>query len=130
MNRAIKRLRKKSPSQKVSTDTDYLLSNKANATRLLESMKQDRYREAASKRFQKIVLPKKVDRANFMLLTSHQAQIVFMICKEKTVKEIASKLNITEKTLFNTRLNIFKKLAVKSTVGLVKYVYKYGYLKF
>ena len=93
-------------------------------------MKQDRYREEASKRFKKIVLPKKVDRANFVLLTRHQVQIVFMICKEKTVKEIASKLNITEKTFFNTRLNIFKKLAVKSTVGLVNYVYKYGYLKF
>lgn len=129
MNRTIKRLRKNPPSQKESTETDYPLSNRADATRLLkESMKQ--YRGAVPKRFQKLIFPKKVDRANFMLLTGHQAKIVFMICKEKTAKEIASKLNISEKTFFNTRLNIFKKLAVKSTVGLVKYVYKYGFLKF
>jgi DNA-binding CsgD family transcriptional regulator len=53
-----------------------------------------------------------------------------MICKEKTVGEISEKLNISESTFFNTRLNIFKKLGVKSSIGLVKYVYKYKYLKF
>ena len=72
----------------------------------------------------------KTSRKNFKLLTDHQARIVFMICKEKTVSEISAKFNIAEKTFFNTRARILKKLGVKSTVGLVKYVYKYGYLKF
>lgn len=80
-------------------------------------------------RSQKMIMPTKVSRENFKLLTNHQVRMVFMICREKTVSEIALKFNIAEKTFFNTRAIIFKKLAVKSTVGLVKYVYKYGYLK-
>lgn len=69
------------------------------------------------------------NRQRFNLLTRHQIAIVFMICREKTVGEIAQKLGISQSTFFNTRLIIFKKLGVKSTVGLVKYVYKYQYLK-
>lgn len=63
------------------------------------------------------------------MLTDHQVKMVFMICKEKTVSEISRKFNIAEKTFFNTRARILKKLGVKSTVGLVKYVYKNGFLK-
>ena len=71
----------------------------------------------------------KLGKANFRLLTAHQVKIAFMICNDKTVKEIAKKLNISDKTFFNTRLIIFRKLGVKSTVGLVKYIYKNKYLK-
>lgn len=77
----------------------------------------------------KLVMPAKISRANFNLLTDHQAKMAFMICQEKSVREIAKKFDISEKTFFNTRINILKKLGVKSTVGLVKYVYKYKYLK-
>ncbi|MBX7090878.1 MAG: LuxR C-terminal-related transcriptional regulator [Cyclobacteriaceae bacterium] len=69
------------------------------------------------------------NRQRFNLLTKHQTVIVFMICREKTVGEITRKLGISKSTFFNTRLTIYKKLGVKSTVGLVKYVYKYKYLK-
>lgn len=80
--------------------------------------------------FKKMVMPTKISQANFKLLTEHQIKMVFMICREKSVGEIAEKFNISEKTFFNTRNSIFKKLGVKSSVGLVKYVYKYKYLKF
>lgn len=70
------------------------------------------------------------NRQRFNFLTRHQVDIVFMICREKTVGEITRKLGISKSTFFNTRLTIYKKLGVKSTVGLVKYVYKYKYLKF
>lgn len=69
-------------------------------------------------------------RQRFNFLTKHQTVIVFMICRERTVDEITRKLGISKSTFFNTRLTIYKKLGVKSTVGLVKYVYKYEYLKF
>ncbi len=72
----------------------------------------------------------KSNRHRFDLLTKHQAAIVLMICREKTVGEISRKLGISQSTFFNTRLTIFKKLGVKSTVGLVKYVYRYKFLKF
>lgn len=77
-----------------------------------------------------IKVPTKFNQQRFSLLTKHQGDIVFMICKEKTVGEISRKLDISQSTFFNTRLTIYKKLGVKSTVGLVKYVYKYKYLKF
>lgn len=74
-------------------------------------------------------MPAKLVKARFKLLTAHQVKIAFMICNDKTVSQIAKKLNISDKTFFNTRMIIFKKLGVKSTVGLVKYVYKHKYLK-
>lgn len=77
-----------------------------------------------------IKVPTKLNQQRFSLLTKHQRDIVFMICREKTVGEISRKLDISQSTFFNTRLTIFKKLGVKSTVGLVKYVYKHKYLKF
>lgn len=78
----------------------------------------------------KLVIPKQISRENFKLLTDHQVEIAFMICNEKSVSEIARRFNISEKTFFNTRTNIFKKLGVKSSIGLVKYIYRYKYLKF
>jgi DNA-binding CsgD family transcriptional regulator len=78
---------------------------------------------------EKSEFPTKVNRSNFKLLTDHQAKMAFMICEEKTVAQISKKFKITEKTFFNTRTIILKKLALKTTVGLVKYIYKYRYLK-
>lgn len=78
----------------------------------------------------KVILPSRVSRNNFKLLTEHQAEITFMICREKTVSEICRKFAISQSTFFNTRSVIYRKLAVKSTVGLVKYIYRFKYLKF
>lgn len=130
MSRELKRVKGNPRSKEASEETDFLLSTKANAKRLSESIKQDKLGKTTVRKGERMIMPRKISRANFKLLTDHQVKIVFMICKEKSAGEIARKLNISEKTFFNTRLNIFKKMAVKSTVGLVKYVYKYGYLKF
>ena len=78
----------------------------------------------------KTTIMHKSDRQRFRLLTKHQVAIVIMICQEKIVGEITRKFDISKSTFFNTRLAIFKKLGVKSTVGLVKFVYKFKYLKF
>lgn len=128
MSKALKKLRRNARSEKISSETDLLLSTKANVKRLSDSIKQDKLDRAVTKN-QRMIMPNKISRANFKLLTDHQIKMLFMICNEKTAREIAKKFNISEKTFFNTRLNIFKKLAVKSTIGLVKYVYKYQYLK-
>jgi DNA-binding CsgD family transcriptional regulator len=129
MKKVLKRKKKNSPLDQRNNETDYLLSTKANSKRLSSSIKQANLGKVFTIG-KKILLPKKVSGENFKLLSNHQTKIAFMICKEKTVGEIAQILNISESTFFNTRINIFKKLGVKSTVGLVKYVYKYGYLKF
>jgi DNA-binding CsgD family transcriptional regulator len=129
MIKVLKKLKRRLPSKEASNETDFLLSTEANAKRLSESIKQDKLGRTIILKGERMIMPRKIGRANFKLLTDHQIRIVFMICKEKSAGEIARKLNISEKTFFNTRLSIFKKLAVKSTIGLVKYVYKYKYLK-
>lgn len=129
MSKALKKLVRNPRSEKISSETDLLLSTKANVKRLSDSIKQDKLGKATTKN-QKMTMPNKISRANFNLLTDHQIKMVFMICNEKSVSEIARKFNISEKTFFNTRINIFKKLGVKSSVGLVKYVYRYKFLKF
>jgi len=78
----------------------------------------------------KLIYPKRVHRSNFKLLTEHQVKIAFMICNEKSVSQICAKLGISEKTYFNLRSVVIKKLAVKTTIGLVKYIYRFGYLEF
>lgn len=129
MKKGHKKQKGKPRLEKVSNEANFLLSTESNAKRLSESIKQDQLGKTIIMKGERMIMPKKIGRANFKLLTDHQIKIVFMICKEKSAGEIARTLNISEKTFFNTRLNIFKKLVLKSTVGLVKYVYKYGYLK-
>ena len=62
-------------------------------------------------------------------LTDREAEILLLICRELTIKEIADKLSISENTARNHRVNIMEKLAVKNTVGLVRYAYETGLLK-
>jgi len=59
-------------------------------------------------------------------LTPRERDILRMICEEKTMKEIASALSISEKTAHTHKLNIQSKLKVKGTVGLIKSAYEFG----
>jgi len=53
-------------------------------------------------------------------LTEREREILKLICSEKSLKEIANQLSLSEKTVQSHKLNIQSKLHVKSTVGLVK----------
>lgn len=53
-------------------------------------------------------------------LTEREIEILKMICSEKSLREIALQLSLSEKTVQSHKLNIQSKLRVKSTVGLVK----------
>jgi two-component system, NarL family, response regulator DegU len=59
-------------------------------------------------------------------LTPRERDVLRMICEEKTMKEIASTLLISEKTVHTHKLNIQSKLKVKGTVGLIKSAYEFG----
>lgn len=59
-------------------------------------------------------------------LTPRERDVLRMICEEKTMKEIASALLISEKTAHTHKLNIQGKLKVKGTVGLIKSAYEFG----
>lgn len=59
-------------------------------------------------------------------LTEREVEVLTLVCKEKTNKEIALQLNITYDTVDFHRKNIYKKTNSSNVVGLVKYAIKSG----
>jgi len=59
-------------------------------------------------------------------LTIREIEILLLICKEMTSKEISERLHISEKTFFNHRTNIMEKTGSKSNIGLLKYALRKG----
>jgi DNA-binding NarL/FixJ family response regulator len=59
-------------------------------------------------------------------LTDREKQIVELVCRELSSKEIADKLSISERTIEHHRSSIMKKLGVRNTIGLVHYAYQSG----
>ncbi|WP_423148351.1 response regulator [Rubrolithibacter danxiaensis] len=58
-------------------------------------------------------------------LTDREMDILRLLVKELTSKEIAEKLFISERTIETHRKNLLRKTNSKSTVGLIKYAYTY-----
>lgn len=58
-------------------------------------------------------------------------ELVFLdlACSDKTYKEIASEMFLSPKTIDGYRANLFKKLNVKSRVGLAMYAIKNGFVE-
>jgi two-component system, NarL family, nitrate/nitrite response regulator NarL len=57
------------------------------------------------------------------LLTDREREILKLIAKEYSNKEIAEELFISERTVETHRKNIFKKTSTSSLVGLIKFAY-------
>jgi two-component system, NarL family, nitrate/nitrite response regulator NarL len=57
------------------------------------------------------------------LLTDREREIVKLIAKEYSNKDIAEELFISERTVETHRKNIFKKTGTNSLVGLIKFAY-------
>lgn len=60
------------------------------------------------------------------LLTEREQEILRLIVKEFSNKQIADKLFISERTVETHRKNIFRKTNVSSLVGLVKYAFEHN----
>lgn len=58
-------------------------------------------------------------------LTGREIEIIRLIEKEYSNKEIAEALFISERTVETHRKNIFRKTATNSVIGLVKYAYEH-----
>lgn len=68
-------------------------------------------------------------RPNFITehsISEREREILKMICDEISLKDIASRLAVSEKTIQTHKLNIQSKLNVRGTVGLVKAAYEIG----
>ncbi len=57
------------------------------------------------------------------LLTDREREIVKLISKEYSNKQIAEELFISERTVETHRKNIFRKTGTNSLVGLIKFAY-------
>jgi two-component system response regulator DegU len=60
-------------------------------------------------------------RANALLLTDREIEIIRLTCEEKTMKQISRELKISERTVHNHRAKIQTKIGVSNVAGLVKY---------
>ena len=60
------------------------------------------------------------------ILTKREYEIFSLLVKNKSTKEIASKLNISEKTVRNHISNAMQKLEVKGRAGAVVELLKLG----
>lgn len=59
-------------------------------------------------------------------LSDRELEILRLICEERSLREIAVHLAVSEKTIQSHKLNIQTKLSVRSTVGLIKAAYEMG----
>jgi DNA-binding NarL/FixJ family response regulator len=59
-------------------------------------------------------------------LNERELQFLDLACSDKTYKEIASEMYLSPKTIDGYRANLFKKLNVRSRVGLAMYAIKNG----
>ncbi len=60
---------------------------------------------------------------NESALTDRELEVLKLITKENSNKQIAEKMHISERTVETHRKNIFRKTGTTSLVGLVKYAY-------
>ncbi|MFT4535464.1 MAG: DNA-binding NarL/FixJ family response regulator [Saprospiraceae bacterium] len=63
------------------------------------------------------------------LLSDKKIEFLNKVCSDKTYKEIAGEMFLSPKTIDGYRANLFKKLNVKSRVGLAMYAIKSGLIK-
>ncbi len=63
-----------------------------------------------------------------ILLTAREKEVLSLILQEKTTKEIADLIFLSEKTIENHRTNLFIKFDVKNLAGLVKKAILEGFL--
>lgn len=68
----------------------------------------------------------KIIDQKYASLTSREEQVLRLLAEGQTVKEIATKLFISPKTVENHRANIMEKLDFHSTLELVRYAVKIG----
>lgn len=62
------------------------------------------------------------DNDTFQQLSAREKELLTLLCKGKTSKEIASEMGINHRTVETHKANIIEKFGVKNTISLVAYV--------
>lgn len=66
---------------------------------------------------------------NGIIFSNRELEVIQMICKDFTSKEIGAKLELSPRTVDTHRLRIMEKMNVKSVAGLVAYAYSHALIK-
>ncbi|AWI25169.1 response regulator [Flavobacterium pallidum] len=61
-------------------------------------------------------------------LTTREKQVLDLIVKEYTTEEISEAISLSTKTVESHRTNLFQKLGVKNSAGLVRVAFEKGFL--
>lgn len=77
-----------------------------------------------SSRINQIMMEQLDEDTTEKLLTEREIQIIKLIAQEKSSKEIASELFISERTVETHRKNILRKTNSKNIVGLIRFAYE------
>lgn len=70
--------------------------------------------------------PPKISNPN---ISDREREVLYLVAHEKTSKEIADQLFISNHTAISHRRNLMEKLDVKNTAGLVRRGFEIGILK-
>lgn len=86
------------------------------------------FNESISKAMvKKLVHTKKINPLiKYTALTDRELEVINLICKEYTNKEIAEELSLSIRTVEAHRESIIKKTKAKNTAGIVMYAVKHG----
>jgi len=100
---------------------------------LLKSIQQTEFKNAlqqiskgvpyVSPEITRLILSDMLHERSEELLTEREREILNLIAKEHSNKQIAEKLFISERTVETHRKNIFRKTNTTSLVGLIKYAF-------
>jgi DNA-binding NarL/FixJ family response regulator len=60
------------------------------------------------------------------MFTVRELEIIRLLCNQKTTREIADALFLSERTVESVRLRIIQKMGVKNSMGIVAYAFKYN----
>lgn len=102
---------------------------------LLKNIQQTELKEAIRKIYSGLIyvsaeittqlLQQSNGNLNESALTERELEVLRLITKENSNKQIADKMHISERTVETHRKNIFRKTGTTSLVGLIKYAYSY-----
>ena len=70
-----------------------------------------------------LVIENKKKVSRFSALTQREREVLKLIAREYSTKDISQMLNISEKTVRNHKSNVMNKLGINSHVGLIKFAY-------
>jgi DNA-binding NarL/FixJ family response regulator len=75
-----------------------------------------------------LIAGKEITSLKLNTLSSREIDVVRLICKQKTIKEIADALCLSPRTIDTYRENIFMKTGAKNAVGIVLYAIQHNLL--